>query len=398
MTRIEARAAILRSLGASEGQTAELLAYNQPKFTRPLGPLADCCAEEMFAATWEDYAREAKAVGVWLTLRAKLVQLHFPIREGISLTDAYRAATRRGVPPETPPEATGLELVAPEQLELTVWPTPAGRMPILYMPHREDFVAILCALASRNEPATIPRSMGASIISGLNNWDRVARYRHEWVVRDPEHCREEAWKAEFSRLIGKKHLYQDRLILLSRGVYSDIAAPDMGLSLDDWLRFSLVIRREHECTHYCTLRLFGTMGNNLLDELIADYFGIVAARGHYRADWFLRFLGLEAYPDYRDGGRFENYRGQPPLSVGAMLILQALVVRAAHHLERVDRVLREGSTPLDSMRLLLMLASQTLEELASETAETLCREAYDAIMEDTSLTTPGCAIHRSSGG
>lgn len=46
----------------------------------------------------------------------------------------------------------------------------------------------------------------------------------------------------------------------------------------------------------------------MLDELIADYAGIVAAWGRYRADWFLRFVGLEDYPRYREGGRLQNYR------------------------------------------------------------------------------------------
>ena len=30
------------------------------------------------------------------------------------------------------------------------------------------------------------------------------------------------------------------------------------------------------------------MRNNILDELVADYMGITAAAGRYRADWFLR--------------------------------------------------------------------------------------------------------------
>lgn len=74
------------------------------------------------------------------------------------------------------------------------------------------------------------------------------------------------------------------------------------------------------------------MRNNMRDELIADYQGIVAANGgRYRADWFLRFIGLEAFPEYRQGGRLQNYRGQPPLSDGAFKILQVLVKDAAEN-------------------------------------------------------------------
>jgi len=67
------------------------------------------------------------------------------------------------------------------------------------------------------------------------------------------------------------------------------------------------------------------MRNNLLDEVIADYFGITAACGRFRADWLLRFFGLESYPRYRAGGRLEHYRGDPPLSDAAFLVLQRLL-------------------------------------------------------------------------
>lgn len=68
----------------------------------------------------------------------------------------------------------------------------------------------------------------------------------------------------------------------------------MNLSQAEWRRLSITIRLEHECTHYFTYRVLGSMRNNLLDELIADYQGIVSAIGKYRADWFLRFMGLES--------------------------------------------------------------------------------------------------------
>ena len=86
-------------------------------------------------------------------------------------------------------------------------------------------------------------------------------------------------------------------------------AADLGLAEAEWREMSLVIRREHECAHYFTRRLFGSMRNNLLDELIADYAGLVAATGRFRADWFLRFIGLEEFPRYRPGGRLDLYRG-----------------------------------------------------------------------------------------
>jgi len=44
----------------------------------------------------ERYAEEAAGGGAALTLRQRLVQLQFPIAEGVSADAAYLAATRRG--------------------------------------------------------------------------------------------------------------------------------------------------------------------------------------------------------------------------------------------------------------------------------------------------------------
>ena len=45
----------------------------------------------------------------------------------------------------------------------------------------------------------------------------------------------------------------------------------------------MIIRRQHECTHYPTSPLLSSMRSHLADELIADYCGIVAARKAYSA-------------------------------------------------------------------------------------------------------------------
>jgi hypothetical protein len=122
------------------------------------------------------------------------------------------------------------------------------------------------------------------------------------------------------------------------------------------------------------------MRNNLLDELIADYRGIVAATGHYRADWFLRFLGLESFPNYREGGRLQNYRGQPPLSDGAFKILQALVKTAVENLERFDAEYAGELITLNNQPLMLVaLTYLTLEELASKEARIRLKKTIDEL-------------------
>jgi hypothetical protein len=109
------------------------------------------------------------------------------------------------------------------------------------------------------------------------------------------------------------------------------------------------------------------MRNTLVDELIADYMGIVAAAGRFRADWFLRFLGLNEFPHCASGGRAHNYRGTPPLSDGAFAVLQAVVVQAAAGAEAMSDDLPSGpwDLPLQA-RVITALARLGLEGLATE--------------------------------
>jgi len=335
----EANNKILAAYGATPAEITELLAYTQNPFSSTnLAELQTLpLASEPHLAAWERYYSQAQEVGVFTALRSALVQLQFPIQEEISQTDNYRAATRKGYLTDGMAEATGLKLEKPEDVQLIIHQTLAGKIPVIIAGGRTDFISLVQALTKRNEPEAIPDSMGATIVAGFNNWERIRHYRQEWEAK-PSTCPTDTdWQAEFQRLKLQKHLYQDCFIVLTRGNYSAISAEEIGIDKEEWLRLSLIIRLEHECCHYFTRRVFGTMRNNMLDELIADYQGIVAANnGRYRADWFLRFIGLEAFPEYREGGRLQNYRGQPPLSDGAFKILQVLVKDAAENLENFN--------------------------------------------------------------
>lgn len=310
---------------------------------------------------------EAQDRGVFETLRLRLVQLRFEVREGISRTAMYRAVTLRGATVDDMIAGEGLSLRIPEALQLSLHQSPAGIVPVLIAPNRDDFVSLVQALATRNEPKLVPHSMGACMIKGFNNWDRIREYRKHWKACNSNACSDADWKIEFQRIIPRKELYQDHFMILSDGPYSGVSAKDIGLSEEEWKLISMTIRREHECTHYFTERVFASMRNNLIDELIADYMGITAAIGNYRSDWFLRFLGLESFPDFRSEGRLQNYRGNPPLSDGSFKILQLLVKSAAENLERFDV---EHSEKLrhfgKKVQLLMALTYLTLEELASD--------------------------------
>ncbi len=378
------RSQVLKQFPVTPGQLEELFAYNQNTFNHDIlpHPFQFPLSPEAHVAAWEKYAIDAQFLGVFTALQQRLVQFRFPIQEGISQTLAYKAATRKGVVVDDMTEATGLVLQEPDKLELILHPSLAGTIPVLLAGNREDFVSLVQALTMQNEPRSIPASMGACIVSGFNNWDRIREYREQWEAENQHRYSLTSWANEFKKLILKKELYQDKFIILSDGFYSNISDVEMGLDAKEWRNISIKIRLEHECTHYFTRRLFNSMRNNIYDELIADYIGITSATGYYRADWCLRFLGLESFPDYRTGGRLENYRGKPPLSDGAFQVLQILVKRAAENLLGLTTILREHYY-LDARNsqtlMLLTLSYLTLEELASDAAHDRGRKILDKL-------------------
>lgn len=77
-------------------------------------------------------------------------------------------------------------------------------------------------------------------------------------------------------------------------------------------------------------------------------------------------MGLEAFPAYREGGRLQNYRGDPPLSDGAFRALQRLVKDAAENLGRLDSdpAYQPGRETEDRATTLLALTGFRLEDLA----------------------------------
>ncbi|MFY9820519.1 MAG: hypothetical protein WAM82_04005 [Thermoanaerobaculia bacterium] len=377
------QAQVLTALGASPAEGAELLAYNQNLFDLgALGPETRFpLPDEPFMKFWEEVAFQSRERGAFAVLRERLPQLAFPIREGISKTEPYRDATLRGVPVETLPAATGLELAHPEAVEIVLHTSPAGRIPLLVVRHRPDFVALIQALTRKNEPEPVPAAQGALMVAGFSNWSRIHELRRQWEALAPAARETATWNDEFRRLQPRKELYQDRFILLSDGPYSAVPAGDLGLDEAQWRQLSLVIRRDHECAHYLTRRLFGSMRNNLLDELMADYAGLVGATGRFDAGWFLRFIGLEGFPDYRAGARLDLYRGNPPLSDGAFQVLQRLIREAALSLERFDAGQSQDGAPAGTARTLAALASLRLEDLAAPGGENRIREAVEHLRQ-----------------
>lgn len=368
---LQLRTQALKRFGATGTTIDELLAYNTNVFDHSLIAGQDSLPieDEPFVQTWQAYAADSKQIGVFEALRKRIVQLNFPIAEGVSATEAYQRAVKKGIVSKSFLQGSGVQLKRPDALEVLIHQTPAGKIPIIIAAEKADFVSLLRAIMLKNEPKEVPETQGASMIAGYNNWDRVWQLKTRFKQACGASFSELLWTQEFKKIIPQKHLYQDKFILLSQSDYSGIPSEQMQCEAAEWQRLSLIIRREHECAHYFTRRALGSMRNNMLDELIADYAGITAALGHFSAEWFLTFVGLEQYPHYRPGGRLQNYRGNPPLSDAAFRILQTLAYHAAQNLEHCDQRFR--SPTCQTSYLMLPLTYLTLEELASNQAADL---------------------------
>jgi hypothetical protein len=367
------RRALWRALGADDAEAEELCAYAaSPVQDRALETSVVPLPEAPGVEDWARYAEQASSVGAVAVLRRVFVQLRFPVQAGMSQAPAYLAATRRGeLPPETQPAAV---FAQPAGLHIFLHPTPAGRVPVVVAAAREDFETLVQAVTRRNEPDAVLPSMGACMIAGYNNWERVAALRAAYLAEHPEDWNGAGWAAAFREIVPRKELYQDRFMLLSSGPYSATPAEALGLDARTWSSASAKLRLEHECTHFFMRQAFGAMRKSLLDELVADYMGLIEALGEFRLDAFLTFMGLEAHPGYRSGGRFQNYTHE--LSEGAVAVLREVVVRAAQGLARCDPA--RGRTPLtsaDKARLVTAVTRVGLEGLASPDVERLLPEA-----------------------
>ncbi|MEW7281263.1 hypothetical protein ABW636_21930 [Aquimarina sp. 2201CG1-2-11] len=364
MTDDNIRYSLLKAYTSNENIISELLAYSKNKFsTKNINSSNyDCCDEEPYSITWEAYHKESDTIGVFETLKKYLVQLQFPVEKNISVTEAYRNATLKGVSTETMKAASGLVLNNPKAIRLSIHQSLVGKIPVLIVPDEQDFCAIIQALLCKNEPEHLPKSMGAAIINGINNWDRIHRLKKEWQQSNPF----ESWGPYFKEyILPHPKLYKDKIIVLSTKPYSNTTAKNMNLPLTQWIDYSLQIRLEHECAHLFTLKYFGQMANNMHDEIIADYAGITKVLGQFNKEWFLYFLGLENYPQYRKGGRLENYLGDKGLSTEAFEVLLKLVKKIADNISEFDKSLGPITTSKDQLKRIICICELDLITMAS---------------------------------
>jgi hypothetical protein len=238
---------------------------------------------------WWQQLMQAHSAGFPLleALKQALPQLRLPQVAGISSSAIYKQAVLRGEPISTDSLATAGPLPRweqPEALNLWIATHPCGAMPVLQTPSWNDFAVLVRALAHRAEPAALADGVHAQAVSGLIHWGLIEHHGRQ------------------SRA---------RLIVLHQAPYGSVAADHVPGRPGDaaWLAASSTLRLEHELTHLATKAVLGEMRLNLLDELVSDCMGMVAALGCFDAALFGRCLGLDVDHDDRPivNGRWVSY-------------------------------------------------------------------------------------------
>lgn len=95
--------------------------------------------------------------------------------------------------------------------------------------------------------------------------------------------------------------------MLSACEYSNASAQTGGLGRDEWLEYSLTIRKYRELTHFVCRGLYPDKKIDLIrDEVLANLIGLVADFGEYDTNLSKTFLGFEN-GNFREGGRLSHY-------------------------------------------------------------------------------------------
>ena len=257
--------------------------------------------------------------------------------------EEYKTCVRKG---ERPADCGLSHFIMDERDCIENIDTPAGTAQVITLHNRRDFeVFVRCMLAARKGPEEkVPPTMGASTIVAFN-WPKINAHREAFFeeqraagVDSPD------WSEEFRRFTSVKENYQDLLIVLSCGPYSNVsadrvnelltAAGRVAVSDEEWRETSGNIRKYHELTHFVCRKLYPDKIDEIWDELVADAAGIYGAFGEYSRELEELFLGItdERYT----GGRLENYTADgadlDDLAAGIDSILRAFeaAVSSAH--------------------------------------------------------------------
>ncbi|WP_415329011.1 DUF7005 family protein [Chryseobacterium sp. MMS23-Vi53] len=303
-------------------------------------------------------------------LRECYPQLNFPIEEDIEKNPSYRDATLKGMFIQSD---FALKLNNESEINVKIFKNIAYDIPVITVPDGSDFETLIQSLIYKNNPVNIPKSMGATLISGINNWKKLNDLKQKWTEKNSS----ASWNEEFSNnILPNTYLYKDKIILLSTKPYSNVDAEKLNLNNDEWQKISLNIRLEHECVHLYTLKKYGSATNNLHDELVADYIGIITSAGNYQKKWMLTFMGLENFPEYRKGARLENYLSGMNLSENEFIRLTEIIKNAIENIAEFDAQVGILRSERDKKLRIEVLCETDLLQISSSTGTHLLLEKY----------------------
>lgn len=301
-------------------------------------------------------------------------QLCFPIEDGINKSPLYKDAVLKGKYENIDLDHDYLNLNEEDKIYLFVYKSFAGNVPVLVVPEENDFTKIIKALLYKSNPVSLPNSMGASLINGINNWQKINLLKKKWQTKNDSF---RSWNQEFKEnVLPFPSLFKDKIIVLSKKNYSGVSDCTVSMSNDEWQRISFSIRLEHECTHLYTLNNFGVASNNLHDELIADYIGITKAIGYFNKEWMLLFMGLENYPSYRRGARLENYVKDIEITSDDFLYLKKIIKDSIENISRFDFLLGNLRFNNDIIHRLETLCKFSLLDISSKSSFNNLLKAY----------------------
>ena len=244
---------------------------------------------------------------VLITLSKRYPQLLLPMGEGEEHDALYRDVVLRGKSYEGKPDFS-----LSDRDTLVTVATPAGDVDVLTLFERTDFEHCICALTNRCHPMRVPATQGASMISGLINWEKIHRHKMMYLLRGGKD-----WGKEWEEFRKDKTRYTDRLIVLSSGYYSSLSPEEAGMTPEEWREKSMEIRKYHELTHFVSRQWYPEDISALRDEIFADAIGLFMALGKMDQTLACRFLGIGGDGTYH-GGRLENYVSAESLAAAAV--------------------------------------------------------------------------------
>ncbi len=178
---------------------------------------------------------------------------------------------------------------SPDTISIRIYDSFAGKIPVISVRNTADFEQLVTNIVHKGiRPDGIEKT-GASFVSGKTT----------------------------------------RFIIISAKPYSNVPAAELGLNDEnDWREKSVMLRLAHECTHYFTKQTYGISNNLLHDEIMADFIGMYETFGFYKAEWFLRFMGIIE----GSGSRFMVYTKGLPEDV--CKAVSELAVLSSENLEK----------------------------------------------------------------